>query len=114
MRNNIRSKNYNSIVADIECIKFMSILSSIIEYMGKYKCPENNKINSTNCLHLLYKKLLYLLLYDNTNYEEIYRILGIVYKKLIPIIANRSCPRIRISPSTKWNVYGNRHGNSKK
>ena len=41
-------------------------------------------------------------------------IIGIVYKKIIPIIANRSCPRIRISPSTKWNEYGNRHGNGKK
>jgi hypothetical protein len=30
LRNNIRSKNYNSIATDIECIKFMSILSSII------------------------------------------------------------------------------------
>jgi hypothetical protein len=114
LRNNIRSKNYNSIATDIECIKFMSILSSIIEYIGKYKCPENKKINSTNCIHLLYKKILYLLFYDPTNYDEICRIVGIVYKKLIPIIIGRSFARIRISPSTKWNAYGNRHGNNNK
>ena len=114
LRRNIRSKKYNSVVTDIECIKFMSILSSIIEYIGKYKCLENKKINSANCIHLLYKKLLYLILYDNENYEEISRIIGIVYKKIIPIIANRSYKRVRYSPSTKWNEYGNRHGNSKK
>ena len=35
LRTNIRSKKINSIATDIECIKFVSILSSIIEYFGQ-------------------------------------------------------------------------------
>ena len=115
LRTNIRSKKINSIYTDIECIKFISILSSIIEYFGhKYTCRNNKKINSRNCLAMLYKKLLYVLMYDNKNYTEICRLVGIVYKKVVSIISNRSYERKRISASTKWNEHGNRFGNSKK
>ena len=105
---NIRSKNDNSIATDIECIRFVSILSSMIEYLGK--CKENKKINTSNCVSLLYKKLLYLLFYDNKNTEEICRIIGIIYKTLVDIIEGRNYERIRLSPSTKWSKDGNRNG----
>lgn len=106
---NIRSKNYNSFLADIECIRFVSIISSIIEYLGKGNLKFKKKFNTQNCIHILYKSLLRLLLYS-TDGEEICRILDIVYKKIIDIVINRSFERIRISPSTKWNSYGNRYG----
>ena len=63
---------------------------------------------------MLYKKILYVLFYDNKNYAEIGRLIGIVYKKIVSIIVNRSYKRIRISASTKWNEHGNRYGNSEK
>jgi hypothetical protein len=113
LRTNIRSKNYNSIMVDIETIKFVSILSSVLEYMGKYKCAENKKINSTNCLHVLYKKLLKQILYHYDDIEEICRLIGIIYKKIDPVVNDRSYDRTRISPSTKWNEHGNRFGNKK-
>ena len=113
LRTNIRSKKYYSLSVDIECVKFMSILSSIIEHISEYDIFYNKKINSKNCIHVLYKKLLYLLFYDNFNYDEIGRLVGIIYKKIIAIVTNRSYERIRIKPSTKWNEHGNRYGNKK-
>lgn len=116
LRTNIRSKKYYSLSVDIECVKFMSILSSIIEHISEYDIfnKSNKKINSKNCIHILYKKLLYLLFYDNKNYDEIGRLIGIIYKKVIAIVTNRSYKRIRIKPSTKWNEHGNRFGNKNK
>ena len=76
LRTNIRSKKYFSLSVDVECVKFMSIISSIIEYIGKYETNNNKKINSKNCIHILYKKLLYLLFYDNKNFTEIGRLTG--------------------------------------
>ena len=111
---NIRSKNNTTIQLDIECIKFMSIISSVIEFLGKEKLKTNTKFNSKNCIGALYRKLLRFILYESTNYKEICRLVGIIYKKIIPIINGRSNKRIRISPSTKWNVYGNRYGNKNK
>ena len=69
----------------------------------------------TLLLALLFgNNLLYLFLYDNQNYTEICRIIGIVYKHVIPIIAGRSYDRTRVKPSTKWNCKGNRYGNNNK
>ena len=116
MRTNIRSKNYYSLSVDIECVKFMSILSSIIGHISEYDIfnKSNKKINNKNCIHILYKKLLYLLFYDNNNYDEIGRLIGIIYKKVIGIVTNRSYKRTRNKPSTKWNEHGNRFGNKNK
>ena len=108
----IRSKKYNSFLVDIESIRFMSIISSIIEYLGKDDLKFKKKFNTTNCIHVLYRTLLNLIFYSDDK-VKICRLLGIIYKKIIPIIEDRSCPRKRVKPSTKWNAYGNRFGNKK-
>lgn len=115
--NNIRSKNYNSLLVDIETIRFMSIISSFIEYLGKYDIKSGTKINSKNCLDILYKRLLYLMLFehdDEYKQKNICMIIGIIYKTVVQIIKNRSYERKRVSPSTKWNIHGNRYGNNKR
>ena len=112
LSSDIRSKKYNSFLVDIESIRFMSIISSIIEYLGKDDLKFKKKFNTTNCIHVLYRKLLNLIFYSDDKIE-ICRVLGIIYKKIISIIADRSCPRKRVKPSTKWNTNGNRFGNKK-
>ena len=114
MSSNIRSRTDNSINVDIECMRFMSIISSIIEHIGKTNIKEKRKFHTINLIGVLYRKLLKVIMYDSTNIEEICRLIGIIYKKVIPIINGRVNKRIRISPSTKWNAYGNRYGNGKK
>lgn len=114
--NNIRSKKHNSLLVDIESIRFMSIISSFIEYLGKGNIKSRTKINSKNCIGVLYKKLLYLLFFGgNTEYvyKNICRIVGVIYKTVIQIVKNRRYDRIRVKPSTKWNINGNRYGNKK-
>ena len=58
--------------------------------------------------------MLRVIFYDNTNIQEICRLIGIIYKKVTQIINGRSYNRIKKSPSTKWNANGNRYGNKKK
>ena len=117
LHNGIRSKNYNSLLVDIESVRFMSLISSFIEYVGKDDIKLRTKINSKNCLDVLQKKLLYLILFkEDGEYKKktICRIIGIIYKTVIKIIKNRVYERKRVSPSTKWNINGNRYGNKKK
>lgn len=117
LHNGIRSKNYNSLLVDIESVRFMSLISSFIEYVGKDDIKLRTKINSKNCLDVLQKKLLYLILFEEDGeYKKktICRIIGIIYKTVIKIIKNRVYERKRVSPSTKWNINGNRYGNKKK
>lgn len=113
LREEIRSKNYNSLCVDIETVMFMSITSSMMEHISGDGIREKKKINSKNCIHVLYKKLLYYIFYKNTDHKEICRLLRIIYKTVVDIVENRSFPRVRIKPSTKWNEYGNRYGNNK-
>lgn len=110
LSDNIRSKNYNSICTDIEAIRFMSIRSSIIEYIGQRECPENKKINSNNCIYLLYKSLLKTFLFKSNDKEEILRLVGIVFATIVVVFYGREYARKRVRPSTKWNRYGNRYG----
>ncbi len=112
LSSDIRSKKYNSFLVDIESIRFVSLMSSIIEYLGKDDLKFKKKFNTTNCIHVLYRNLLNLIFYSN-NESEICRVLGIIYKKIIDMIDNRSCIRKRNKPSTKWNANGNRFGNKK-
>ena len=51
--NNVRSKNHNTFMVDIESVRFIAILSAIIEYIGKDN-KSRYKINSKNCLDQLY------------------------------------------------------------
>ena len=114
--NNIRSKNHNSFLVDIEAIRFVSIISSFIEYLGKDCIKSKTKINSKNCLDVLYKHLLVLILYGKNNeccHKEICRIIGIIYKTVTQIIKNRFYTRRRVTPSTKWNINGNRYERKK-
>lgn len=109
----IRSKNHNSLLLDIECIRFISIISAIIEYIGNHKNNNHKKkIHSKNCLSLLFSRLLKLFIYQKDNsINEIAKIIGIIFDTVVEVIANRTNIRIRISPSTKWNANGNRYGN---
>lgn len=114
--NNVRSKNYNSLLVDIESIRFVSICTAFIEYLGKDSIKSRTKINSKNCLQVFYEELIYPILFgeDNErNYKNICRILGVIYKIITYIVENRNYERKRISPSTKWNINGNRYGNKK-
>ena len=112
LSSDIRSRKYNSFLVDIESIRFISIISSIIEYLGKDDLKFKKKFNTTNCIHVLYRNLLKLIFYSNDK-VEICRILGIIYKKIISLVNDRSCLRKRVKPSTKWNTNGNRFGNKK-
>lgn len=114
LASNIRSKNNNSIATDIECVKFVSILSSIIEHLGKHKCKENQKINTSNCIEILYNRLLYLLLYDSDNIEQICNVVGIIYKTLVYMVEGRQCRRVKVSPPSKWTKDGNRNNKNRK
>ena len=72
------------------------------------------KINSTNCIEVLYDDLMELLLYqtkDHKTWKNICHMIGIIYEKIINIVFKEQRERIRKSPSTKWNIYGNRYGN---
>lgn len=112
--NGIRSKNYNSFLVDIESIRFMSIISAFIEYLGKNDIKSKTKINSKNCLSVLYKTLLQMMLFGKNNincHKNICRIIGVIYKTVTVIVADRTYTVIRISPSTKCNIKGNRYGN---
>ena len=114
--NNVRSKNYNSLLVDIESIRFVSICTAFIEYLGKDSIKYRTKINSKNCLQVFYEELICPILFgeDNErNYKNICRILGVIYKIITYIVENRNYERKRISPSTKWNINGNRYGNKK-
>jgi hypothetical protein len=111
----IRSKNYNSFLVDIECIRFISIVSSTIEYIGQTTLRQNTKINSKNCLKLLFERLLYPMLYSENNEttrKYICLVIGIIYRLVVDIVKGRRYERKRSKPSTKWNIYGNRYGNS--
>jgi hypothetical protein len=114
LRQNIRSKNYNSFLVDTECIRFISIVSSFIEYLGENNLKENTKINSKNCLKVLYERLLIPMLYSENNEttrKYICFVIGIIYRTIISIVKGRSHKRRRVKPSTKWNINGNRFGN---
>jgi len=116
LHGNIKSKKENTFLLDIECIRFVVLISSIIEHFGSSVINRLTKINSKNCIELLYDDLMQLLLYqtkDQKTWKEICRIIGIIYKKVNNIILGRFEPRVRKSPSTKWNHKGNRYGNKK-
>lgn len=113
----IRSKNYNSFLVDIESIRFISLISSFVEYLGKDEIKARHKINSKNCLQVIFEKLLYVLLYspnDDATKKQIAELVGIIYDKVVEIIKGRQYPRKRVSPSTKWNNNGCRYGRGKK
>ena len=112
MFNNIRSKTKVQLMIDIKILNFISILIGQIENVCKVN--KNRKINKKNTIELLYTDLLKIMLYKNMtkeNLSTIYNIIGVMAITTELIRNNRYHKRLRISPSTKWNVNGNRYGN---
>ena len=108
--NNIRSKTKKQVLIDVKILNFISILLGQIEDACKVK--NGCKINSKNTIELLYTDLLKLFLYknmSNENLSKIYGIIGIIAITVELIRKNRYYKRRRITPSTKWNIYGNRY-----
>ena len=67
-------------------------------------------------MDVLNRKLLYFMMYgenDEHCYKNICRIIGVIYKTVTNIVKNRCYERKRVTPSTKWNINGNRYGNKK-
>ncbi len=113
---NVRTKTYNSLMVDIECIRFITILAAIIEYIGKEN-KSRKKINSKNSIEKLYSHLLIKIIYNKNNNEsnnELCRIVGIICKTITIIIKNRSYDRIRINPKSKWDANGTRSDKKEK
>lgn len=110
--NKLRSLTYNSFMTDLESVRFMSIISSFIEHTGVKSTPTNKKINTKNCISILYKCLLHCFLYKREQ-EKMNISINAIYSTITTVVKDRSYDRIRKSPSTKWNAYGNRYGNKK-
>lgn len=109
--NNIRSKTKKQLMIDIKILNFISILLGQIENACKVK--DGSKINTKNAIELLYTNLLKMLLYKKMtkeNLSKIYTIINVIATTVELIRKNRYHERRRISPSTKWNINGNRYG----
>ena len=109
----IRSKNYNSLRADLACIKFICVLSSFIDYYGNLKCKTGKKVNSSSCINALYNEILKVVFYKKRFKADATRIVKIIYEDLVDIVKGRSYPRVRKSPSSNWNNKGNKYGRHK-
>ena len=110
--NGIRSVTDKQVCLDIKMVIFIGILTACIESFQDLS-KKNKKINTKNTIDILVKKLLYLMLYKNKTKKMINMltdIIDILYTVTTKIVKNRSCPRRRVSPSTKWNANGNRYG----
>lgn len=117
LNGNIRSKKYNSLLVDIETIRYISTLSSLIECLGVYTIFKKIKIHTNNCLYILYNKLLRVLMYAKNSdkyFSEVCRIFGIIYKTVTQIVPDRHNIRRKITPHSKWGINGNRYGNGGK
>ena len=108
--NNIRSKTKKQVMIDVKIFNFISILLGQLE--NACKVEHGCKINSKNTIELLYTDLLKKFLYENMtneNMSKIFDIIGIIATTVELVRKNRYHERKRISPSTKWNIYGNRY-----
>lgn len=106
--NEIRAKKHNSLMVDIESIRFMSIISSFIGYLCKYiKSKTKLKMNTKICLDILHKKLLRLMLFGE-KYVKICYIFNIVCSEVVVIVVDRVCTRVCVKPKSKWCNSGSR------
>ena len=101
--NNIRSKTYNSFLVDLEAVRFITLMASIIERLGNNKDIHNKrKINSKNCLEKVYSDLLLSLIFKSPSNKsannEFCRIVGIICETLIDIVKYREYERVRNKP----------------
>jgi glycerol-3-phosphate responsive antiterminator len=109
--NNIRSKTKIQLMIDIKILNFIAILTGQLENSCKVK--KGSKINTKNTTEMIYTDLLKIIMYKNMTKEflsKIYTIIGIISTTVELIRKNRYHKRRRISPSTKWNINGNRYG----
>lgn len=107
----IRSKSEHQVMIDVKIANFIGIISAQIENFGKVK--DGHKINTKNTLELLHTQLLHLFIYKKKTKEimtQILSIMNIIVSTVEKIRKRRKYPRIRVFPSTKWNVNGNRYG----
>jgi hypothetical protein len=91
-------------------------VSSYLEILINFK-KDNYKINGKNCLEILVTDLLFFLLYKKKTKKMINLLLDRINDISLTLITcrkNRSFERKRITPSTKWNINGNKCQYNKK
>jgi hypothetical protein len=94
----IRSKKHNTLMTDLECIRFIGIVAGYIEQIGMRSISHTKKINTKNCLHVIFEKLLSCFFYSPlTSKQSIMKYLGIIWKTIVYIVQNRSYKRIRVT-----------------
>jgi NADH:ubiquinone oxidoreductase subunit K len=111
MYNKLRSKTEKQIMIDVKILNFIGILIASLESVGVI--DRKKKINTKNVIEILHNRLLHPIIYEEMTPEmlnNIFRIVSIVLAVTELVRKNRIHKRIRVSPSTKWNAYGNRYG----
>ena len=99
------SKNIKSIRKEIYTHIFIHSLTRLLEnsYIHYNKIDiDNKKTNLKINLKMTTEKILTLLLYDKNGTNKITKIMKILLKYLTTIRKNRSYPRKRITPPSKW------------
>jgi len=100
----IKSKKYNNVKQDIASIQFVSLISSYIEYILKFK-NKKYKINKKNSLSIVKNDILYTLLYKKNTKNVIKKLkehMNAIKKSNVCIQPNRHYSRIRKMPASKW------------
>lgn len=111
MYEKIRSKSEKQVMIDIKILNFIGIVSAQLENFGKPKA--GYKINTKNALELFHTHLIHLFIYKKMTknvMSQVTSIMKIIVSTVEKIRKRRTFPRRRITPSTKWNVNGNRYG----
>jgi hypothetical protein len=111
--NNIISKSKNAILQDICIHNFLFMINSYLQYELQKDIDIFHKINTTTHLDIITNYIIKLLIYKkctDNNINQILKILNITKKSTILIRPDRSYPRKRIFPSSKWCEYGNKYG----
>ena len=109
MPNRIRSEKVNTLMTDLQCIRFIEILSSYIEYICNRKIDHNYKISTVACVDMLYEKILKLVFFNNVFKSKLKIFLNIISKNLIAVIIGRSFKRCCYWPIKKWGRNGKRY-----
>ena len=109
----IKSKKEETLMQNIYIRNLLFIINGFIENLVQLPFNKNNKykINTKNNLNIIVNKLLFIFIYKKTNKTAIYDIINIIaiIEKVFTLIKNnRKYRRIRIRPSTKWALNGNR------
>lgn len=111
--NKLRSKTEQQILIDVKILNFISILIAGLENAGTNN--KKKKTNTKNVIEILHSNLLHLIIYEKMTQctlDKLFTIMSIVLFVTELVRKNRNYRRVRVSPSTKWNVHGNRYGYS--